>query len=242
MATTILITGFGPFPGAPFNPTEALVGELARRRHLAFSDVRRVPHVFRVSYETVDRELPALLDREKPDALLMFGLATRSPGGSADRSACAQYNHVQRARCGWLRAGGGDHQRGCAGRIGAARAGATIGDSSPRRRYAGRAFAQRRRLSVQLPLLARRAGVQDRHAAPRYIRSRSSGTSRQRGKITAHAAHIRRSGRGRRRHPANRHRGNTREALTLYALTLSGRQQSKAPGPKFTLPIGSAVQ
>jgi pyroglutamyl-peptidase len=72
----ILITGFGPFPGAPFNPTEPLVMELARRRHPA--DVQRVAHVFRVSYEAVDRELPPVLAREKPDALIMFGLAGRT--------------------------------------------------------------------------------------------------------------------------------------------------------------------
>jgi pyroglutamyl-peptidase len=72
----ILITGFGPFPGAPFNPTEPLVRELARRRHPA--NVRRVGYVFRVSYEAVDRELPALLAREQPDALIMFGLAGRT--------------------------------------------------------------------------------------------------------------------------------------------------------------------
>ena len=78
MAATILITGFGPFPGAPFNPTEPLVLELARRRHPAFANVRRVAHIFRVSYEAVDRELPELLEREKPDALVMFGLAGRA--------------------------------------------------------------------------------------------------------------------------------------------------------------------
>jgi pyroglutamyl-peptidase len=78
MTTTILMTGFGPFPGAPFNPTEPLVRELARRRHPAFANVRRVAHVFRVSYDAVDRELPALLQREQPDALIMFGLATRT--------------------------------------------------------------------------------------------------------------------------------------------------------------------
>jgi pyroglutamyl-peptidase len=72
----LLITGFGPFPGAPFNPTDPLVMDLARRRHPA--DVRRVAHVFRVSYEAVDRELPALLAREQPDALIMFGLAGRT--------------------------------------------------------------------------------------------------------------------------------------------------------------------
>jgi pyroglutamyl-peptidase len=78
MTATILITGFGPFPGAPFNPTEPLALELARRRHPAFANVRRVAHVFRVSYEAVDQELPALISREKPAALVMFGLAGRT--------------------------------------------------------------------------------------------------------------------------------------------------------------------
>jgi pyroglutamyl-peptidase len=73
---TVLITGFGPFPGAPFNPTEPLVEELARRQHPA--GVRRIAHVFRVCYEAVDRELPELLARERPDALVMFGLAART--------------------------------------------------------------------------------------------------------------------------------------------------------------------
>jgi pyroglutamyl-peptidase len=75
---TILITGFGPFPGAPFNPSEPLAIELAQRRHPAFANARRVAHVFRVSYEAVDRDMPALLAREKPDALVMFGLAART--------------------------------------------------------------------------------------------------------------------------------------------------------------------
>jgi pyroglutamyl-peptidase len=78
MAVTVLITGFGPFPGAPFNPTEPLAQELARRRRPAFANVRRVSHVFRVSYEAVDRDLPALLESERPDALIMFGLAMRT--------------------------------------------------------------------------------------------------------------------------------------------------------------------
>jgi pyroglutamyl-peptidase len=78
MTDTILITGFGPFPGAPFNPSEPLALELARRRHPAFGSARRVAHVFRVTYEAIDRELPELIAREKPVALVMFGLATRT--------------------------------------------------------------------------------------------------------------------------------------------------------------------
>ncbi len=79
MTATILITGFGPFPGAPYNPTAPLVGEFLRRRHPALAGVRRVAHVFRVSYQAVDRELPELLAREQPDVLVMFGLAARTP-------------------------------------------------------------------------------------------------------------------------------------------------------------------
>jgi pyroglutamyl-peptidase len=77
MPLTILITGFGPFPGAPFNPTGALVKALAWRSDTP-AGVRRVAHVFATSYDTVDRELPALIAREKPAALIMFGLAQRT--------------------------------------------------------------------------------------------------------------------------------------------------------------------
>jgi len=77
MPLTILITGFGPFPGAPFNPTGALVEALARRPRSG-ADTRRIAHVFATSYETVDRELPALIARERPAALVMFGLAQRT--------------------------------------------------------------------------------------------------------------------------------------------------------------------
>src|ERR1700719_1889149 len=77
MTATILITGFGPFPGAPINPTGPLVIELARRRSPALRHIRRIAHVFPTSYAAVDRELPELLARERPDVLVMFGLASR---------------------------------------------------------------------------------------------------------------------------------------------------------------------
>ncbi len=75
---TILITGFGPFPGAPYNPTVALVNRLARLRLPALADVAVVSHIFETSYAAVDRDLPALVERHRPDALLMFGLAART--------------------------------------------------------------------------------------------------------------------------------------------------------------------
>ncbi len=76
--TTILVTGFGPFPGAPFNPTTPLVERLAGLRRASLINVKIVPHVFITSYAKVDSDLPALIARHQPDALLMFGLATRA--------------------------------------------------------------------------------------------------------------------------------------------------------------------
>jgi pyroglutamyl-peptidase len=75
----ILITGFGRFPGAPFNPSGALAKRLVARRRPAFASVERIVHVFPTSYAAVDRELPALIARHKPDAIVMFGLAGRTP-------------------------------------------------------------------------------------------------------------------------------------------------------------------
>jgi pyroglutamyl-peptidase len=74
----ILITGFGPFPGAPYNPTMPLVARLLRLRRPAFGDVELSGHIFPVTYKAVDRELPQLLSQRQPHALLMFGLASRT--------------------------------------------------------------------------------------------------------------------------------------------------------------------
>lgn len=75
----ILVTGFGPFPGAPYNPTQPLVARLLRLRRPAFSDIELSAHIFPVTYKAVDGELPQLLAKHRPDALLMFGLASRTP-------------------------------------------------------------------------------------------------------------------------------------------------------------------
>jgi pyroglutamyl-peptidase len=74
----ILITGFGRFPGAPVNPSGPIATHLARRNRPAFAGTRRIAHVFATRYDAIDRELPVLLAREKPDIVVMFGVATRS--------------------------------------------------------------------------------------------------------------------------------------------------------------------
>lgn len=78
MPLTVLITGFGPFPGAQFNPTTALPHRLVARRRPALAEVKRIAHVFRTSYAAVEKDLPALLRRARPDVVLLFGVATRT--------------------------------------------------------------------------------------------------------------------------------------------------------------------
>jgi pyroglutamyl-peptidase len=72
----VLITGFGPFPGAPFNPSAALAKALACRRRPALAGIERATHVFETTYASVDRDLPKLF-AQKPDVVLMFGVAGR---------------------------------------------------------------------------------------------------------------------------------------------------------------------
>jgi pyroglutamyl-peptidase len=74
----ILVTGFERFPGAPINPTAALVARLKRTRRPALADIRIATHVFATRYAAVDQELPTLIAREKPDAILLFGVATKA--------------------------------------------------------------------------------------------------------------------------------------------------------------------
>jgi len=70
----VILTGFGPFPGVPFNPSAALVKALAGRRRPALAGIERSTHIFATTYNSVDRDLPKLFARH-PDIVLMFGLA-----------------------------------------------------------------------------------------------------------------------------------------------------------------------
>ena len=73
----LLVTGFGPFPSMPSNPSAALARHVAGlpRWRIAGVEVRAV--VLTTSYGSLARELdPALAER--PDAVLMIGVAGRS--------------------------------------------------------------------------------------------------------------------------------------------------------------------
>jgi pyroglutamyl-peptidase len=76
---TALVIGFGPFPGAPQNPSAVLVARLAKRRRPSFSHTRIVAHILPTSYAAVNEELPAFLRKHDPEIVLFFGLASRTP-------------------------------------------------------------------------------------------------------------------------------------------------------------------
>lgn len=73
--TTLLVTGFGPFPGWESNPTPAMVKAVTGMR---LPGVRIIGHVFNTVYAEVARDLPALIARHRPEAVLLFGLAGRT--------------------------------------------------------------------------------------------------------------------------------------------------------------------
>ncbi|KQO63299.1 peptidase C15 [Methylobacterium sp. Leaf88] len=77
MTGPLLVTGFGPFPGVPRNPSAALarrIGALARPK-LGGIPVRVL--ILRTTYAAIpDRLAPALA--EAPAAILMLGVATRA--------------------------------------------------------------------------------------------------------------------------------------------------------------------
>jgi pyroglutamyl-peptidase len=84
---TVLVAGFGPFPGAPKNPSAGLVRALLKRRRPALADVRLIGTVIPTSYAFVAREFRDLLRKHDPDAVLLFGLASRAKFMRVERRA-----------------------------------------------------------------------------------------------------------------------------------------------------------
>jgi pyroglutamyl-peptidase len=149
MAVTILVTGFGRFPGVPVNPTGPLVRNLARTVRLPC--VKITAHVFETSYDTVDSELPKLIARHKPDVMLMFGLTTRTRLVRVEalaRNVVALLPGVREV------VATAHHRARCAGDTGHAGADARAARRAARGTRSRYAIARRRRLSVQLPVLA----------------------------------------------------------------------------------------
>jgi pyroglutamyl-peptidase len=85
----ILVTGFSAFPGAPVNPSAAIVMRLLRRhaRRFRLHGIKLQTAVLPVVYDKVARELEALVSRTHPDAIVHLGLASRRKQVSVETRA-----------------------------------------------------------------------------------------------------------------------------------------------------------
>ncbi len=74
----ILVTGFGPFPKVPRNPTARLARTIADSPRLKRLGIRSRALVLTTAYGALGRELEPALASQRPRALLMLGVAARS--------------------------------------------------------------------------------------------------------------------------------------------------------------------
>jgi pyroglutamyl-peptidase len=86
-AARILVTGFGPFPGAPENPTEWLVGRLRDAPPGGEAIAGFHADVLDVEYHSVGSRLSALGAQFLPDIAIHFGLAREASGFRLERVA-----------------------------------------------------------------------------------------------------------------------------------------------------------
>ena len=77
MAGPLLITGFGPFPGVPRNPTMVLATRLARDLRLKRQGVTTALRLLPTEYAAADALIPAMIAELRPRAVLMFGVAAK---------------------------------------------------------------------------------------------------------------------------------------------------------------------
>lgn len=80
----ILVTGFGPFPGASVNPTKWLVEALGGQ---PWSDAELRTAILAVEYRTVARKAEKLGEEFSPDIAIHFGLSAVAQGFTLEHIA-----------------------------------------------------------------------------------------------------------------------------------------------------------
>lgn len=83
----MLVTGFGAFPGAPVNPTEALIAELEARKSEFADRCDLTTALFDVDYRSLPRRLDELATGGCPDIAILFGLSAQATGFQLERLA-----------------------------------------------------------------------------------------------------------------------------------------------------------
>lgn len=75
---TILLTGFGPFPGVADNASQRLVPKLAHLAARRFSAHRVVARILPTEWEKAPARLTDLYERERPKLVLHFGVSAQA--------------------------------------------------------------------------------------------------------------------------------------------------------------------
>ena len=83
----LLVTGFGPFPGIPRNPSAEIARRVAASPRWRTLNVAARCLILPTTYAALDERLGPALDHEAPDAVLMIGVAGRSRRVRIERRA-----------------------------------------------------------------------------------------------------------------------------------------------------------
>jgi pyroglutamyl-peptidase len=78
--TTVLLTGFGPFPGVPVNATSVYVPQLAEAARQRFPEAAVIAEVLPTEWHEAPRRLEALLAAHEPALALHFGVSAEARG------------------------------------------------------------------------------------------------------------------------------------------------------------------
>lgn len=106
----ILVTGFGPFPGMPSNPSAALAKRIAADKRLARYQIEVDTRLLPTAWSAVDAVVPQLC-KEPYDAIILLGVAGRRRGISIETRAinrCTQYPDAAGKRAKSLLIGAGE--------------------------------------------------------------------------------------------------------------------------------------
>lgn len=99
--TTILITGFGPFPGTPENASTEYASCLAAAACDAFPNARIINETLPTQWAAAPKKLRRLIHSHKPGLMLLFGVSDRATGLQIETQAvnsCA----IENDACGAL--------------------------------------------------------------------------------------------------------------------------------------------
>ncbi len=167
--TSVLVTGFGPFPGVPVNATMRLVPELVQAARHALPGVRVASAILATEWAAAPLRLDALLADTEPDlvaplrrVLSRARLRGRDTGRQRVRAAAGRVG-LPAAGCGAAR-GQCRPSRGKPARASPGGPAAATPDSSLR-------LARRRRLSVQCVAVSLAAARQASARPPRRLHS-----------------------------------------------------------------------